>query len=83
MVGGRRGQVNGSDLRRCGDLGLTQLGALADFLNTRRDNRRAVFGMMKLQVHTVTNEVRLEHGTAPGRACDGYLNWMRTVLRMA
>src|SRR5208282_1494289 len=56
---------------------------LADFLNRRRDNGCAVGGVMKLQLHTATDEAQLDHGTTPGRARDGYLDWLRTELRMS
>src|SRR6202051_5171098 len=38
---------------------------------------------MELQLHAATDKARLEHGTAPGRACYGHLNRVRTVLRMS
>ncbi len=56
---------------------------LADFLNRRRDNRRAVGGVMKFQLHAATDVTQLDHGTTQGRARDGYLDWLRTVLRMS
>jgi len=56
---------------------------LVDFLNGRCNDRRAVCGVMEFQLHSTTDKAHLEHGTAPGRACDGHLNRVRTVLRMS
>ncbi len=57
--------------------------ALAYFLDGRGDNRGAVCGMMKFQVHTAADEAQLEHGTAPGRTGYRDLNWFGAVLRMS
>src|SRR5450755_961069 len=64
--------------------GATFRGAvLADFLNGRGDNRRAVTGVMKFQIHAAADEAHLEHRTAPGGTGDGDLNGLWTVLWMA
>jgi hypothetical protein len=39
--------------------------------------------VVKLQVHAAADEAHLEHGTAPGRAGDGDLNWFGTVFGMS
>jgi len=59
------------------------LDALADLLDGRSDNWRAVCGVVKLQVHATTDEAHLEHGTAPCRAGNGDLNRFRTVFGMS
>ena len=68
MLGALGGQVNESDspadLHRRANLQPAPLRALPDFLDGGRDNRRSVFGVVKLQVHPSTDEAPLQHGTS-------------------
>jgi len=56
--------------------------ALADFLNARGDNRSAILGMTKLQVHAATDVAQFEHRSSPGRARNRNQHWFRAVFRM-
>lgn len=58
------------------------LAALADFLNGRSNNRRAVFGMMKFQVHAPADKMQLQHRPAPSGARDHHQNRFRAILGM-
>ena len=83
MLGARGGQVNESDspadLHRRANLQPAPLGALPDLLDGGRDNRRSIFGVVKLKVHPSTDEAPLQHGTFPGRACNDDQDWLGTV----
>ena len=65
-----------------------RLDCFTDFLNQGSDNRGAVFGVVKLQVHATADVSHLEHGTAPGRslrlppepAADSIADGLRSAL---
>jgi len=58
-------------------------GAIANFLNGRRDDGGGVLGVTEFEVHAAADVLQLEHGASPGRAGNRDLHRLRTEFGMA
>ena len=59
-----------------------ELDSVADFLDWRRHNRSRVLRVTKFEVHAAAYVLELEHGASPGRAGNGYLDWLGAEFGM-